>query len=302
MALHYGYLLDGAYSEGEVFSLQSSPIIFCKLENIQLTWEKTNSCCERSISSCGVTSPSLIGSHHFCGAALSTSTNLPTQSVIAQAKYWPSRNNKISHTTAGTKLERDTVFLHHVSHLHPWMISIKVKAMTAGMMKNADENTPFHVGLQGHSNSSSTSFSSPMRIKPKATFDTRGLLLSSFFSLVSHCCLLSILDWPKNEDNRCKKPKRGSTVVNTLATAKWCVINASRGKFSPRAKCHTSTLIGFEQRRVCRLLWHFSSWLVCARFQVGLHFKCGLPWTNWREGCKVEGSLFCSWAQTGHLQ
>lgn len=291
-----------AYSEGEVLSLQPSYIIFCKQENNQLTWEKTNSCCERSISSCGVTSPSLTGSHHFCGAALSTSTNLPSQSVIAQAKYWPSRNNKISHTIAGTKLERETGFLHHVSHLHPWMISIKVKAMTAGMMKNADENTPFHVALQGHSNSSSTSFSSPMRIKPKATFDTRGLLLSSFFSLVSHCCLLSILDWPKNEDNRCKKPKRGSTVVNTLATAKWCVINASRGKFSPRAKCHTSTLIGFEQRRVCRLLWHLSGWLVSARFQVGLHFKCGLPWTNWREGCKVEGSLFCSWAQTGPLQ
>ncbi|KAK1891088.1 putative RNA methyltransferase GSU1748 [Dissostichus eleginoides] len=63
------------------------------------------------------------------------------------------------------------------------MISINVKAMTAGMMKKADEKTPFHVGLQGHSNSNSTSFSSPMRMKPKATFDTRGLLLSSFFSL-----------------------------------------------------------------------------------------------------------------------
>lgn len=271
-------------------------------KNNWLTWEKTNSCCERSIRSCGVASPSLIGSHHFCGAALSTSTNLPSQSVIAQAKYWPSRNNKISQTIAGTKLDREMVFLHHVSHLHPWMISIKVKAMTAGMIKNADENTPFHVGLQGHSNSSSTSFSSPMRIKPNATFDTRGLLLSSFFSRVSHCCLLSILDWPKSEDSRCKKPKRGSSVVNTLATAKWCVINASRGKFSPQAKCHTSTLIGFEQRRVCRLLWHRSGWLVCPNFQVGLHFKCGLPWTNWREGCKVEGSLFCSSAHTGHLR
>lgn len=182
------------------------------------------------------------------------------------------------------------------------MISIKVKAMTAGMMKNADENNPFHLGLQGHSNSSSTSFSSPMRIKPKATFDTRGLLLSSFFSLVSHCCLLSILDWPKNEDSCCKKPKRGSSVVNTLATAKWCVINASRGKFSPQAKCHTSTLIGFEQKRVCRLLWHFYSWLGFVKFQVGLLFKCGLPWTNWREGCKVEGSLFCNWAKIGIFQ
>lgn len=47
------------------------------------------------------------------------------------------------------------------------------------------------------------------------------------------------------------------------------------------------------------MLWHFFSWLVCARFQVGLHFKCGLPWTYWREGCKVEGSLFYWWAQTG---
>lgn len=272
------------------------------MQNIQLTWENTNSCCERSISSCGVTFPSLTGSHHFCGAALSTSTNLPSQSVIAQAKYWPSRNNKISHTIAGTKLERETVFLHHVWHLHPWMISIRVKAMTAGMMKNADENTPFHVGLQGHSNSSSTSFSSPMRIKPKATFDTKGLLLSSFFSLVSHCCLLSILDWWKKAGNRCKKPKRGSTVVNTLATAKWCVINASRGKFSPQAKCHTSTLIGFEQRRECHPCWHFSSRLVSVRFQVELHFKCGLPWTNWREGYKVEGSLFCSWAKSGPFQ
>lgn len=192
-----------------MLALRSSYIIFCTLEIILLTWEKTNSCCERSISSCGLTSPSLIGSHHFCGAALSTSTNLPSQSVIAQAKYCPSRNNKISHTIAGTTLERETVFLHHVSHLHPWMISIKVKAMTAGMMKNADENIPFHVGLQGHSNSSSTSFSSPMRIKPKATFDTRGLLLSSFFSLVSHCCLLSILDWPKMKTVVVKSPNEG---------------------------------------------------------------------------------------------
>ncbi|KAI9546167.1 hypothetical protein NQZ68_029402 [Dissostichus eleginoides] len=86
---------------------------------------------------------------------------------------------------------------------YAYNLGINVKAMTAGMMKKADEKTPFHVGLQGHSNSNSTSFSSPMRMKPKATFDTRGLLLSSFFSL---------------------------------------------------AKCHTSTLIGFEQRRVCRRL------------------------------------------------
>lgn len=250
------------------------------MDEMKLTWDTTNSCCERSISSCGVTSPWLVGSHHFCGAALSTMTNLPFQSVIAQAKYWPSRNNKISQTIAGTKLEKDTVFRHHVSHLHPWMISINVKAMTAGMMKKADENTPFHLGLQGHSNSSSTSFSSPMRINPKATFDTRGLLLSSFFSLVSHCCLLSILNRPRNESSRGKNPNRGCTVVNTLATVKWCVINSSRGTFFPRTKCHTSTLIGFEQRRVCHRLWPFPSWLAGGGFQMGLYFKCTLPQIN----------------------
>lgn len=65
--------------------------------------------------------------------------------------------------------------------------------MMAGMMKKAEENSPFQAGLHGHSNSSSTSFSSPIRMKPKATLDTRGLLLSSFFSLVSHCCRLPIL-------------------------------------------------------------------------------------------------------------
>ena len=216
------------------------------------------------MSSCGGTSPSLVGSHHFCGAALSTRTNLPFQSVIAHAKYWPSRNNKISHTIAGTKLDRDTDFLHQVSHLHPWMISMRVKAMTAGMMKKAEENTPFHVGLQGHSNSSSTNFSSPMRIKPKATFDASGLLLSSFFSLVSHCCLLSILVKTKKE-RRGKKPYGGSTVVNTLATDKWCVINSSWGKVFPPGQKATLPLWLVLKNGGCVICSDLSptDWLAC---------------------------------------
>lgn len=67
--------------------------------------------------------------------------------------------------------------------------------MTAGMMKNADENIPFHVGLQGHLNSHSTSFSSPMRIKPKATFDARGLFLNVSVNLELHCFLDPILEY-----------------------------------------------------------------------------------------------------------
>ncbi len=208
-----------------------------------LTWDSTNSRCERSMSSWGVTLSSWMGSHHFCGAALSTITNRPCQSVIAQAKYWPSRKSRISQTTAGTKLDRDTVLLHQVSHLHPWMIIMSAKAMMAGMMKKAEENSPFQAGLHGHSNSSSTSFSSPIRMKPKATLDTRGLLLSSFFSLVSHCCRLPILTTPESQRRAGQIPP---THLQKVTDARRIDPGASFPPSWPYVP------IGSEQRWACR--------------------------------------------------
>lgn len=62
-------------------------------------------------------------------------------------------------------------------------------------MKNADENALFDSGLQDHRNSSSISFSTHLSVKPKAALATRGLLISSFFILASHCFLGSIREY-----------------------------------------------------------------------------------------------------------
>lgn len=182
-----------------------------KTSDFFLTWDSKNNSWERIISSCNESW--FVGSHHFWGAALSTMTNLPHQSVIAQAKYWPSRNSRISHTIGGTKLEIHIVLGHPLSYLHPCMISISQKAITAGITKNADENRPFHLGLQGHSNSTSINFSKPMRMNPKATFDTRGLFPNSLFSLASHCCLLSILNSTWKEKSADEKSERRCTFM-----------------------------------------------------------------------------------------